>query len=84
VSTPARYLPARWRAVLPVDFDDTQGIAFDLDDGQIVRLSIDAESALALVTLIQRYRSGDPRFQSPSSSGSPSVDGSMPDEGQKV
>ena len=62
--TPESYVPASWRALLPVDVDGSQGIAFNLADGSVVRLRIDAESALALVQCLSRYRSGDPRSNS--------------------
>lgn len=82
--TPPSYLPASWRTVLPVDIDGTQGIAFDLADGSVVRLRIDAESAFVLFDNLRRYRSGDPRFQSPTSLGSPSAELSTPPRSDHV
>ena len=80
---PPSYVSASWHCVLPVDADGRQGIGFNLEDGRVVRLAIDAETALALVTEIRAYRAGDPRFHSPISDGSPSRDGS-PQDGQNV
>jgi hypothetical protein len=79
-STPRRLVPpsytrATWRTVLPVDDDGRQGIAFDLADRAIVRLSIDSDTAWNLFDLLRQSRSSDPRFQSEISTGSASLEG---------
>ncbi len=81
--TPPSFIRAHWRTVLPVATDGLQGVAFDLVDGRVVRLAIDAEAAWHLFDLLRQYRSGDPRFQSSISSGSSNREGS-PQDGQVV
>jgi hypothetical protein len=72
---PPSYVSASWHCVLPVDADGRQGIAFDLADRAIVRLSIDSDTAWNLFDLLRQSRSSDPRFQSEISTGSASLEG---------
>lgn len=47
--TPAVYTAATTRAVLPLEISGHQGIAFDLEDGQTVRLYLDPQSIKLLL-----------------------------------
>lgn len=50
---PASYSPASWRATLPKDLaTDRIGVAFNLEDGTIIRLALDADSARNLAETI--------------------------------
>jgi len=50
---PASYLPASLRCTLPVD-DATNriGVAFNLPDGQVLRIALDEKNAKAICTLL--------------------------------
>ena len=80
---PPSYKAATWRTVLPQQEDGDLAFAFTTDNGP-VRLRMTEEDVVTFTFLLmesmanQRARM---KFQSQSSSGSPSVDGS-PQEGQ--
>lgn len=74
---------ATWRGTTASD-GEIVGISFDLEDGSIVRLKLDARNAHhAAGTLLENLCRGhvSTLIQSDSSSGSPSREGS-PQEGQ--
>lgn len=53
---PASYARAELRCVLPVDPADPRlSVAFDLADGQVLRLHVGEESARGLLLGLQRY-----------------------------
>lgn len=83
---PSSYRPATWRGTLPCDAGET-AVSFNLGDGSVLRLRLPVDSALHLAEsladyLVEAGYAVRTNSQSRSSSGSPSVDGSMPDEGQ--
>jgi hypothetical protein len=74
---PPSFKPATLRGMLPVcpDSDDL-GVSFDLADGSIVRLRIPMADVRGLYRNIYDRR-GVQAFHPDSSSGNPSVDGSV-------
>lgn len=81
--TPDSYIPASLRCVLPFDIlADGLGIAFDLCNGETIRLFLDHKSSERLIAIVSSYL-GD-HSQSATSTGIPSLDVSMPDEGVNV
>ena len=78
---PESYQSATWRNVTPVDADGCMGVGFNVGD-QVVRLKLSVESVRSLLGAAGDYL--DTISQSPTSSGSPQVDGSSPDEGKNV
>jgi len=83
--TPKSHRPATWRGTLYVDDNYLEiGISFAIGK-EIVRLSLDLVSAWHVSdTLARALRAHQLRCQSSSSSGIPSVEGSIPDDGQCV
>lgn len=81
--TQSSYGHATWRCTLPIDpATGRQGLAFTLEDGTAVRLSLDADSTKALRdTLAPGYFSGASGTQSASASLSPNAPRSSPLEG---
>lgn len=72
----ADFKPASWRGTCNTD-GEFIGVSFDLPDGSILRLALDAQSALLCAETIQDYlRPYGMRTNShsDSSSGNPSVD----------
>ncbi|MDO9227149.1 MAG: hypothetical protein Q8M09_12475 [Pseudomonadota bacterium] len=79
---------ANWRGTTSSN-GEIIGISFDLEDGSVVRLKLDAHSACqAGGSLIEELAKGGYRAlmnsQSAKSSGNPDVEGSIPDEGVNV
>jgi len=73
---PPHYRAAKLRCVLPYHADvDLLGVAFDLADGEVLRIALDGDSARRMICLLTDYLASG--VQSPSSSDMPSVDGSM-------
>lgn len=86
-----RYLPrsyeeAEWRGTLPVDGAGRIGLSFNKADGEIVRLSLDLDSARSVLEMFIEYLAEyqERRSHSDTSSGMPSVEGSTPQEGKEV
>jgi hypothetical protein len=72
-------LPARLRSVGPFCDDGQQAVSFELADGAVVRLRLDAESVRWLrEELGVTYSRAVAGIQSPASSGSPSEPRSVP------
>lgn len=79
---PAAYLAATWRNTTPVDDHASEiGIGFNLASGGAMRFRLDVIGARHLAESIAHYLlEFDARSQSNTSSGSPSVAVSTPDE----
>jgi len=80
------FKPATWYGTCASD-GEFIGISFDLADGSIIRLALDADSARATAeTLAQSIGQAGIRTnsQSDSSSGSPSIDVSVHNECENV
>ena len=43
--TPESYITATWRCTLPADADGSRAVAFNMADGTVLRLYLDAQSA---------------------------------------
>lgn len=80
--TPTSYQPAKWRCTLPADeVEGVMGVAFDLPDGQVLRLALPLDDARNLAESIQDYLMAS---QSEMSSGIPIADGSIPPGNEKT
>jgi hypothetical protein len=44
--TPPAYVPATWRCTLPAEADGAQALGFDLADGRVIRVLLDAKSVV--------------------------------------
>jgi hypothetical protein len=79
---PENYRQATWRNTTKKDeLNQCIGVGFDLSGGDTVRLSLSVECARNLAETLNDYLSID---HSPSSSGMPSNDVSMPLAGKNV
>lgn len=79
---PSSYLSAEWRNTTPVDIETNRiGMGFDLSDGTVVRLSISMESARNMAETLGDYLM---RYHSEISAGMPSVEVSIPLDGEKA
>lgn len=79
------YTPVAFRCTTNCDLNGSMGIGFNHPDGSITRLKLDYESAMKLVGSMSDYLACyrvHPTCQSPICSESPSVDVSIPGEGQ--
>lgn len=72
--TPASYINAAVRAVLPQEVNGHQGLSFDLENGLTVRLYLDPRSVKFLQDCLGVRPPGTTGCQSASSGLSPSVD----------
>jgi len=72
VTLPASFAKASWRNTTRYNVeDDTIGVGFNLDDGNVIRLALNSESANHLAETIMDYLK---QSHSPMSSGISSVD----------
>jgi len=79
---PNSYQPAEWRNTTPVSEKTGRiGIGFNTDEGRVIRLSLAEASARQLLASLADYLDAD---HSPKSSGMPSVEVSIPLEGENV
>lgn len=80
VRLPIGFERATWRGTTVVR-DGEIGVSFNCADGSIVRLMLPVDCALRVASSLEDYLRAAV-VQSERSSGSPTVDGSMPDAGQ--
>lgn len=79
---PDSYHPAEWRGTIPADKNTSRiGVAFDVGDGTVLRLSISQVSAKHLIETLSDYLACS---HSEMSAGMPSSDVSKPPGGVKV
>lgn len=69
---PDSYARAAWRCTLPVDAQDRLGLGFNLETGEVVRLSLDRESARHLAETVSEYLRGHELRPAPDETGGPS------------
>ncbi|MDP2358682.1 MAG: hypothetical protein Q8M31_21865 [Beijerinckiaceae bacterium] len=87
MTQPNRYWPTyprmTWRSASPVVHDGEFGFSLQTEDGSVLRYRIPAESARMLaISIFEAIQRTATNSHSPMSSGSPSVPGSNPAEGQ--
>lgn len=78
---PKSFQRATWRGAIPGGGTDDMGVSFDLPSGETIRLRIPDDHAKKLADSIH-FLLARKRSQSSTSSGSPQVEVSIPDEGQ--
>jgi len=82
----AKFTQATWRSTTPVDDDSLQiGVAFDIKDGEVLRLRLPVSGATSFCESAMEYLNAHrARVHSRQSPGIPSVDVSTPEDGLKV
>jgi hypothetical protein len=79
---PNSFVQADWRNTTPIDSETGRaGVGFNLENGEVLRLSLCPQSVRNLVETLLPYVD---RTQSVTSSGIPSIDVSTPLDGEKV